>query len=131
MERDFLQQELRERLGRAPSRPVKFLLELQLASVEDLEAGRVSDPTAVWPGEREKIVTAGAGDRRNRYVTAGVLELKGLWEGPPRGRGLTAFNPLPDVDGIEPSDDSLLRFRRSVYELSYDVRTGRAKLGGT
>jgi catalase len=127
---DFLQLQLRSRLGRTPSRPVTFSLQLQLASVDDMVASRVSDPTAVWPGEQGEIVTAGAEDRRNRFVTAGLLELDSIWNGEPSGAGLAPFNVVPAVAGIEPSDDKTLSFRPAAYELSFEIRTG-AKVGDT
>jgi catalase len=122
---DFLQQQLRARLAGPAARPVRFQLQLQLASVEDLIANRIIDPTKVWPDRQEQIVTAGAGDRRNRLVYAGLLELDSLWNGKPSGKGLAPFSPVPEVDGIEPSDDPVLRFRPGVYELSFRIRTGR------
>jgi catalase len=126
---DFLQQQLHARLGRRPPRPVRFRLQLQLASVEDMAANRVLDPTKVWPGEQAVIVTAGAGDRHNRFVTVGVLELDSIWNGKRSGAGLRPFDVVPAVDGIEPSDDPTLRFRPAAYELSFQIRTGRAKAG--
>lgn len=127
LDRDYLQQDLQERLGRTPPRSISFRLELQLASVEDQRRNRLSDPTKVWPDRRETITTAGAGDRRPRFVNAGSLELTGLWEGPAMNETMPQFNPLPRVEGIEPSDDPTLMFRPSAYELSFRVRTAPGK----
>jgi catalase len=121
---DFLQKQLRARLTGPTARPIRFQLQLQLASVDDLIANRVSDPTQVWPGKQEQIVTAGAGDSRNRFVSAGVLELDSVWNGTPSGKGLAPFSPVPRVNGIEASDDPTLRFRPGAYELSFRIRTG-------
>ena len=123
LESDFLQRQLRARLAGQEQRPVRFRLQLQLASTDDMIAGRVRDPSQVWPGRQEEIVTAPAGDRRMRFVTAGVLELDSIWNGSASGEGLAPFSPVPEVDGIEPSDDPTLHFRPATYALSFKIRT--------
>lgn len=116
--RDQLQRDLWERLGRTPVQPIRFRLELQFASREELD--RICDPTAVWGKKREAIVTAGAGDAQQRFVTVGALELNGLDEG--SGEAIV-FDPTRVPDGIEPSRDEILRFRPGVYEYSFGQRT--------
>ena len=120
----FLQQDLYERLGRAPARPIRFSLEVQLASQEDLRTGRVHDPTAIWPTKHERIATALAGDERPRFVTAGVLELTSLDDAHATQGDAIGFDPMNLADGIIASDDEILRFRRRAYELSFMERTG-------
>jgi catalase len=122
LERDQLQRDLWERLGRTPVRPIRFQLELQFASKEELESNRVCDPTAVWGAKRgEPIVTAGAGDCQERFVRAGALELNGLDEG---SGDPIAFDPTHVPDGIEPSGDKILSFRPRAYAVSFKRRTG-------
>jgi catalase len=100
---NYLQDELSERLGREP---VRFRLELQIAG----EGDAVDDPTAVWPAERER-------------VAAGTLELTGLETGRESGGDVLVFDPVRVTDGIEPSDDPVLRFRPRAYEVSVERRT--------
>jgi catalase len=96
---DYLQDEIRDRLERGP---VRFKLELQIAAAGDT----VDDPTSVWPGSRER-------------VTAGTLELTGLAP----GDDVLVFDPGRLTDGIEPSDDPVLRFRSPAYSVSVERRT--------
>jgi catalase len=124
LEQDYLQQDLYERLGRAPTQPVLFQLEVQLASQKDLDRGRISDATARWPDKHHRIVTALAGDRRPRFIVVGRLELTSLQEKTPGNPADLRFDPTAVTDGIEPSDDTILRFRHPVYELAFRERTG-------
>lgn len=98
LHRDYLQAEIRERLEREP---VRFTLRLQLAADGDPR----DDPTVAWPEERDT-------------VAAGTLELTGLETG---GDALI-FDPNRVVDGIEPSDDPVLRFRSEAYAVSAERR---------
>jgi len=135
-ERDYLQRDLYDRLGREPVRPIRFTLELQLASKEDLRSGLVCDATAVWPGDRrqkERIVPAEGGDECERFVDAGLLELTGLDDGSGPDDPLV-FDPLNLTAGIEapilpdaikPSRDEILHFRPEAYGVSVERRTGR------
>jgi catalase len=126
---DFLQRDLYDRLGRKPPRPIRFWLEVQVASQEDLELGRVDDPTSVWPKEPTRIVPA-LQERKSeeepmdvaRFVTVGVLELTGLMTEPPPG-GPPSFNPMNLTEGIDSSGDKLLEFREEVYKLAACERT--------
>lgn len=103
---DFLRGELVERLDRGP---VRFTLEVQLAA----EADAVADPTVVWPKERETVVV-------------GTLELTELGYGPERPGELLAFDPTRVTDGIELSDDPILRFRPQAYRVSVERRSAAA-----
>jgi catalase len=102
--RDYLQQDIRERLERGS---VRFTLELQIAGDGD----KVHDPTAVWPEERET-------------VAAGTLEVTGLDEERETGGDVLVFDPMRVTDGIEPSDDPILRFRPDSYSVSVERRSG-------
>ncbi len=96
--RDYLQQGIGERVEREP---VRFTLELQIAGPGD----RTDDPSSEWPRER-------------RRVAAGTLELDGLeTESETRGDVLV-FDPTRVADGIELSDDPVLRFRHEAYSES-------------
>jgi catalase len=98
--RDYLQEDLRNRLERGP---VHFALSLQIAG----EGDAVDDPTSVWPDERET-------------VTAGTLEVTGLES--ERDAGMV-FDPARVTDGIELSDDPILQFRPSAYSVSAERRS--------
>jgi catalase len=117
---DFLQRDLYDRLGRKPPRPIRFWLEVQVASEEDLQERRVDDPTSVWPKEPTRIVPAlqeGKPTDEARFVTVGVLELTGLMTEPPPG-DTPSFNPMNLTDGIDPSGDEILHFRHDLYDLA-------------
>ena len=98
--RDYLQRDIRERL------PVRFMLSLQVAEPGDA----MDDPTAVWPAER-------------RRVNAGTLEITALETERETNGDVLVFDPSRVVDGIECSDDPLLRFRPSAYSESVAKRT--------
>jgi catalase len=100
--RDYLFDELRERLGREP---VRMELEVQIAEPGD----DPHDPSSVWPDERER-------------VEVGTLEVTGI---DPDADDSIVFDPMRLTDGIEPSDDEVLRYRPAVYTLSHERRTGR------
>ncbi len=97
---DYLFDELRERLGREP---IRMGLELQIAG----EGDDPHDPSSVWPKHRERIVV-------------GSLEVTGIDEDADDG---LVFDPMRLVDGIEASDDPVLRYRPAVYSLSHARRT--------
>ena len=96
--RDYLQEDIRARVARGP---VRFTLELQLAEPGD----PVNDPSAAWPDDR-------------RRVNAGTLEISGLETERETDGDVLVFDPTRVVDGIELSDDPVLRYRRDVYSES-------------
>jgi catalase len=100
---DYLREEIRERLGEGPAR---FALELQIAQ----EGDSVHNPAAVWPEGRER-------------VTAGHLEVTGLETGRETGGDVLVFDPMRLTDGIEPSDDPVLKYRAPAYSVSVERRT--------
>jgi catalase len=93
--RDYLQDDIRERVAAGP---VRFMLELQIAGRGD----QVDDPSVVWPRDRER-------------VRAGTLELTGLETGRETDGDVLVFDPTRVTDGIELSDDPVLRFRSKAY----------------
>jgi len=101
--RDYLQDEMRERLGRGPAR---FTLQLQLAAPDD----PTDDPTANWPDDRET-------------VTAGTLELTEVILSPEENGEIVVFDPVRVTDGIELSDDPILRYRPRAYSVSAERRS--------
>lgn len=102
--RDYLRAELEQRLREGP---IGFELILQVRG----EGDPLDDPTAVWPDEREQ-------------VTAGRLELAELVDDPESGEHIEVFDPTRVVDGIELSDDPILRARARAYSVSAYRRLG-------
>jgi catalase len=103
--KDYLQDDLKERLARGP---VRFTLELQIAGPGD----KVDDPSAVWPDEREK-------------VAGGTLELTELETGRETEGDVLVFDPVRVTDGIELSEDPILQYRSPAYSVSVERRTAR------
>jgi len=60
------------------------------------------DPSSVWPSERER-------------VRAGTLEITALETERETGGDVLVFDPTRVTDGIELSDDPVLRFRHDAY----------------
>ena len=100
---DFLADELNARLA---SGPVRFDFRVQVAAPNDSTV----DPSAPWQG--------------TQVVTVGTLEITGLDTERERGDDIVVFDPMRVTDGIEPSDDPVLRFRTLAYSASVKLRTG-------
>jgi catalase len=100
--RDYLQQDIRERLAKGP---VRFTLQLQLAAPDD----EVNDPSVVWPSQRER-------------VSGGTLELTDVDE--VTDENSLVFDPARVTDGIELSDDPVVQFRPKAYSESVARRSG-------
>lgn len=96
--RDYLQQELRERLEGGP---IGFSYEVQIAIPGD----PVDDPSAAWPKAR-------------RRVQVGKFAITGFETERETGGDVLVFDPTRVVDGIELSDDPVLRFRHDAYSES-------------
>jgi catalase len=101
--RDYLQQDI---LARGES---AFRLSVIVAEAEDA----VDDPTVAWPDERE-------------HVEVGRLVLDGPETERERDGDVLVFDPTRVVDGIQLSDDAILRFRGPAYSVSVERRTGPA-----
>ena len=97
---DYLFDDLAQRLERGS---VRMLLELQIAG----EGDDPHDPSDEWPPTRER-------------VAAGTLEVTATDPGADDG---IVFDPTRVTDGIEPSDDPVLKYRPAVYDLSHRRRT--------
>lgn len=95
---NYLVDEIVERVGREP---VKFMLAVQLAGEGDV----VDNATIHWPDSRT-------------VLTLGTIELTAPVEDSLAEQQHIIFDPIPRVDGIEPSDDPLLELRAAVYLIS-------------
>ena len=102
---DYLHEEIAERVEREGA---SFRLLVQLGE----EGDPTDDPTAAWPDEREK-------------VEVGRLEISGPeLEREQSDDDVLVFDPTRVVDGIELSDDRILRFRPEAYSVSIERRSG-------
>jgi catalase len=102
--RDYLQREILERVAAGP---VRFGLEVQIATPGD----PVEDPSAGWPKGR-------------RRVRVGGLEITGLDDEREAGDDVLVFDPARVTDGIECTEDPVLGFRPAAYSESVKRRTG-------
>lgn len=95
---DFLFDELSERIAAAP---ISFQVFAQLAN----EGDEVNDVAVHWPEDRP-------------LARLGQMVLTAPAENDAQEQKKIIFDPIPRVDGIEPSDDPLLEVRAAVYLLS-------------
>ena len=65
----------------------------------------------MWPDDREQVI-------------AGTLEITELVDDPESGDHIDVFDPTRVVDGIELSDDPILRARARAYSVSAYRRLG-------
>ena len=100
---DYLQNDIRERVAAGP---VLFSLEVTIAERGD----PTDDPSAAWPKQR-------------RRATVGTLQVTGLDTEREQGDDVLVFDPTRVTDGIECSDDPVLRFRPQAYSESVRRRT--------
>jgi catalase len=101
---DYLQEEI---LERAAAGNAVWRLVVVLGSDED----STSDPTEVWPEDRET-------------VEAGRLSLSGPETERETGDDVLVFDPTRVCEGIELSDDPILSFRHDAYAESVKLRSG-------
>jgi catalase len=99
--RDYLREEIRARVAKAPAR---FDLILQLAGPED----RVDDPSLVWPESR-------------KLVKLGTLEVRELVPDNEAAESALVFHPAGLPPGIETADP-MLEIRSKAYLESYHRR---------
>jgi catalase len=92
---NFLMEEL---AGRLATGPIKMNLWVQIANDGDV----VDDATEHWPADRPQILL-------------GVITLAGFVPENEAGQRQIIFDPIPRVDGIEPSADPLLEPRADAY----------------
>ncbi|MEO7145386.1 MAG: catalase family peroxidase [Bryobacteraceae bacterium] len=103
---NFLFDELAQRFT---SGPVRFRLSVQLAEDGD----PVSDPSQPWPDSRAQ-------------VELGSIAITGAVTDSDAAQRSLLFDPLHLVDGIEPSDDPVLRARPEIYGISFSRRNPTA-----
>ena len=89
-----------ELTSRISASPIRFDIHVQLANDGDI----VNDATIHWPADRPSV-----------HLGAVVLEEIAPEDETHRR---IIFDPIPRVDGIEPSDDPLLELRAAIYLLS-------------
>lgn len=90
-----------EIVQRAVVGPIRFRIVVQIAAPED----KVDDATIHWPETRE-------------LFELGTIELTHVLPDNPVQQQRIIFDPIPRVDGIEPSADPLLELRAAIYLLS-------------
>jgi catalase len=95
---NFLFDELSERITAGP---ISFQVFAQLAN----EGDEVNDATVHWPEDRP-------------LARLGQMVLTAPVENDAAEQKKIIFDPIPRVDGIEPSDDPLLELRAAIYLLS-------------
>jgi catalase len=104
---NFLFDEMKERIAKGP---VVFRILVQLAE----EGDAVDDSTVSWPEGRKQ-------------VEFGKIELTGVTPNNDGEQRHIIFDPIPRVDGIEPSGDPLLEPRADVYLASGRRRRAAGK----
>jgi catalase len=102
--REYLHDELRERLERAPA---AFTLKFFLAE----EGDPIDDATAAWPTDRQAVIM-------------GSLALDHVTADQNGGCEARVFDPTVVTDGIECSEDPILHARSQAYTLSLARRKG-------
>jgi len=95
---NFLFDEIAERVAREP---IGYQVLVQTAKEHD----EVNDATVHWPADRP-------------VVPLGRIELTGVLPNNDAEQKKIIFDPIPRVDGIEPSDDPLLELRAAIYLIS-------------
>jgi catalase len=95
---NYLFDELEQRIAKEP---VKFKVVVQLAEDGDT----VNDVTVQWPENR-------------KFLELGTLSFTEPVLDEAHEQKQIIFDPIPRVDGIEPSDDPLLELRAAIYLLS-------------
>ena len=95
---NYLFDELTERIARGP---IGFQIMVQVANDNDI----VDDATVHWPEQRP-------------LINLGRILLTSSVSADTREHEKIIFDPIPRVDGIEPSDDPLLELRAAIYLLS-------------
>jgi catalase len=98
---EYLQSEFGRRLETGP---VRFTLRVQVAA----DGENPHDPTSVW--------------KSKEHLDAGVLEITAPDPARETEGEVVVFDPVRIVDGLELSDDPILRFRPLAYSASVERR---------
>jgi len=107
---NYLFDELAERIAKGP---IKFRILVQLANDEDT----VDDATVHWPANRT-------------LLELGTVVLTEPVSDNAHEQKQIIFDPIPRVDGIDPSDDPLLELRAAIYLISGRRRRTAAENSG-
>jgi catalase len=104
---NFLFEEIDERLARGP---IKMRVVVEIADKGD----DVDNSTVTWPADR-------------RHVEFGTITLTSrVPDDDPEARKII-FDPIPRVDGIDPSNDPLIELRSALYLISGRRRRAAAQ----
>jgi catalase len=103
---NFLFDEIKEKFSKGMA---KMRIAVQVAAKDDV----VNDSTVHWPKDRPEI-------------EFGAIELMSVLPNNDADQRHIIFDPIPRVDGIEPSDDSLLETRAAIYLASGHRRRANA-----
>ena len=95
---DFLFDEIKARVAKTP---IAFRVVVQLPNAGD----PIDDATTQWPEDRAML-------------DLGKIGLTALVADDAHEQQWTIFDPIPSVDGIDPSDDPVLELRSAVYLMS-------------
>lgn len=95
---DYLFEEIKQRVAELP---VKFAVKVQLAAPGDV----TDDATIHWPADRP-------------VIELGTVELVHVVPDDAEQQRKIIFDPIPRVEGIEPSGDPLLELRAAIYLIS-------------
>jgi len=95
---NYLFDEVSQRIAKGP---IRFDIHVQVAN----EGDTVDDATIHWPSDRP-------------LVHFGTVSLTSKAPDGEHQQKQIIFDPIPRVDGIEPSDDPLLELRAAIYLLS-------------
>lgn len=104
---EFLFEELEARLKRES---IKMRVVVEIAP----DGAEVNDATIVWPANCRK-------------VEFGLVELTARVPSDDAEANKIIFDPIPRVDGIEPSDDPLIELRAAIYLMTGRRRRAAAK----
>jgi catalase len=102
-----------ELTARIATGPIRLQIQVQVADDTDV----VDDATIHWPSDR-------------RLIPFGSIVLTAKVADDEMQQERIIFDPIPRVDGIEPSDDPLLELRAAVYLLSGRRRRQAAQSQG-
>lgn len=90
-----------ELVQRVKQGPIRFKIQVQMAAPGDV----TDDATVHWPEDRH-------------LLDLGAIELTSILEDSLAQQKHIIFDPIPRVEGIEPSADPLLELRAAIYLLS-------------
>jgi catalase len=90
-----------ELVQRVKQGPIRFKIQVQVAAPEDV----TDDATLHWPEDRH-------------LADFGTIELTSVLDDSLAQQKHIIFDPIPRVEGIEPSADPLLELRAAIYLLS-------------